>query len=87
MKNYVLYLGLVAGILTTGAGIPQVYQIYTTDNTDGISVIFALTYMIGLYIWTLYGHILNRPSLKWFSLISALFWSYISYKVIKHMII
>ena len=87
MKNYIFYIGFIAGLLTMSAGIPQIYHVYETDNTDGINILFAVTYMVGLYLWTLYGYLLRKPTLLWFNLIGALCWTYISYKVVKHMMV
>ena len=85
MKNFSLYVGFIAGFLTMVAGMPQVYEVYTTNKTAGINIMFALTYMIGLYLWTYYGYLLNIPAIYVFNLIGAFTWTYITYKIIKNM--
>ena len=84
MKTLSIYIGFIAGFLTMVAGMPQVYEIYETNKTDGIDILFAGTYMIGLYLWTLYGYLINIPAIYIFNLIGALSWTYITYKIIKN---
>ena len=79
------YIGLVAGFLTMAAGLPQVHDVYETDKTDGINIMFALTYAVGLYLWTYYGYRLDLPAIYIFNFIGAVCWTYITYKVIKNM--
>ena len=77
-------IGFLAGFLTTFASLPQVYEIYKTNKTKGISIMFAVTYTTGLLCWSYYGIKLNTPPIYIFNIISLFCWLYISYKVIQN---
>ncbi len=48
-------LGLVAGILTTSAFVPQVYKSWIAKSTRDISVIMYLVIVAGTLLWFIYG--------------------------------
>ncbi len=48
-------LGLVAGILTTSAFVPQVYKSWIEKSTRDISVIMYLVIVAGTVLWFIYG--------------------------------
>ena len=49
------FIGLLAGILTTGAFIPQVLKIWKTQSTKDISVSMYLVMITGVVLWLIYG--------------------------------
>lgn len=49
------FIGLLAGILTTGAFIPQVLKIWKTQSTKDISISMYLVMITGVVLWIVYG--------------------------------
>lgn len=48
-------IGLVAGTLTTLAFLPQVWHVWRTRQTRGLSLTWLLAFSLGLALWTTYG--------------------------------
>ena len=48
-------IGFVAGILTTGAFIPQVMRSWTTRDLAGISLSMYSFFTVGVALWLIYG--------------------------------
>jgi MtN3 and saliva related transmembrane protein len=58
--EYVTYIGFAAATLTTIAGFPQLYKTWKTKHTKDISVhMFALT-SAGVFLWLIYGLLINN---------------------------
>jgi len=53
-------LGSIAGIITTGSFIPQVYKTYKTKSVEDLSYWMLLLMLTGLTLWLLYGIELNE---------------------------
>jgi len=51
----ITHLGLVAGAITTAAGIPQVVRAYRTRHTRDISIWQPVLLNIGMALWLIYG--------------------------------
>ena len=49
------FVGLLAGILTTSANVPQVLKTYRTRSAEGLSRRMLLTLASGLALWLTYG--------------------------------
>ena len=58
--------GLLAGIFTTFAVVPQITKIFKYKSADDISLIFSLMFIVGGLLWLTYG-ILDRlvPIILW----------------------
>lgn len=52
-------VGLVAGILTTIAFLPQVRQTWRTKSTKDISLRMFLTFCTGVLLWFIYGFMIH----------------------------
>lgn len=52
MENAV---GIVAGILTSGAMIPQLVKVLKEKNVEDLSAIMLIVLIIGLSLWVWYG--------------------------------
>jgi MtN3 and saliva related transmembrane protein len=52
-------IGYLAAILTTAAYIPQVWKIYKTKDTRGLSAGMYALLVGGLGLWLAYGILLN----------------------------
>lgn len=53
--NYIDIIGTLAAICTTGSFIPQAYKIITTKDTKSISLLMYIIFVIGVFLWLLYG--------------------------------
>jgi MtN3 and saliva related transmembrane protein len=51
----ITHLGLVAGAITTAAGIPQVVRAYRTRHTRDISIWQPVLLNVGMTLWLIYG--------------------------------
>ncbi|MEI6306793.1 MAG: SemiSWEET transporter [Deltaproteobacteria bacterium] len=57
-----IYLGLLAGTLTSIAAIPQVLKTLRTRNVRDISIWQPLLFTVGVALWLAYGIMLhNQP--------------------------
>ncbi len=52
-------VGLLAGILTTIAFVPQVYQTWKSKSAKDLSLGMLLIMISGLILWLIYGLVLN----------------------------
>mgnify|MGYP001094529729 CR=1 FL=1 len=53
--NYVNIIGILAGVCTTVAVLPQIYKAIKTNNADDISPVFFSILVCGVALWTIYG--------------------------------
>jgi len=53
-------LGYIAGAITTGSFLPQVYKTYTSKSVEDLSYWMLLLMFTGLTLWFLYGVELNE---------------------------
>lgn len=56
---YVTILGFIAGILTTGSGIPQLFKAIKTQKTRDISIGWILMVVTGTFVWSVYGFLIS----------------------------
>jgi len=52
-------LGLVAGLLSTLAGLPQIIKIWRTKKTHDISLGMYIILSAGIFLWIVYGIIIK----------------------------
>ena len=63
MIKHIEIIGIVAGILTTIAHIPQCYTLYKSINLNhDVSIWTYIILFIGLILWLIYGYNLRLPS-------------------------
>lgn len=55
----VTHLGLLAGAITTAAGIPQVVKAYRSKRVRDISIWQPILLNIGMVLWLIYGVLLK----------------------------
>ena len=53
--NWITVMGLLAGMCTTAAFLPQVVKIFRTRKTEDISLGMYIILSIGILLWILYG--------------------------------
>ncbi len=57
--DFITILGLVAGVLTTVAFLPQMFQIWLTKSAKDVSFVMLIIFMSGLFLWLIYGMIIG----------------------------
>lgn len=63
MNALINSIGLVAGLLTTAAFIPQVWKIYRTKSGKDISGRMFSLFSAGIVLWLIYGILLESMPL------------------------
>ena len=53
--NTINIISIIAGLLTTGAFVPQAVRIIRTKETQGISIAMYVIMCSGLFLWMIYG--------------------------------
>lgn len=48
-------IGLIAGVLTTSAFVPQVYKTWKSKSAESLSLTMYLVFFIGIILWLIYG--------------------------------
>tara|TARA_B100000780_G_scaffold105106_1_gene73592 strand:- start:876 stop:1136 length:261 start_codon:yes stop_codon:yes gene_type:complete len=56
--NWVNYIGIFAGILTTISFIPQVIKVWKSKSTKDLSAWWLLIFCVGVSSWLLYGFLI-----------------------------
>ncbi len=51
----IMYLGLLAGALTTSSAFPQLIKSYKTRSTEDLSLWFLVVLLSGVTLWISYG--------------------------------
>ncbi len=57
--DYITALGYIAGTLTTVAFIPQLVKVWKTRRTRDISLIMFAVISSGIFLWLIYGLLIN----------------------------
>ncbi len=57
--DWTMILGLVAGICTTAAVIPQLWKAWKTKKVSDVSPGMFFVLIAGLALWTVYGFLQN----------------------------
>jgi MtN3 and saliva related transmembrane protein len=63
MSRWIDGIGLIAGLLTTTAFVPQVWKIYRTKSGRDISARMISLFTTGLVLWLIYGILLRSVPL------------------------
>ena len=71
----ITHLGLLAGAITTSAGIPQVVKAYRTKQTRDISIWQPVLLNVGMTLWLIYGILLRDAPLIFANAISIFCYS------------
>ena len=53
--DYLFWIGIFAGSLTTPAFLPQVIKAYKSKETKDLSLIMFIVFSSGLILWIVYG--------------------------------
>jgi len=53
--DYLFWIGILAGTLTTVAFLPQVIKAYKSKETKDLSLVMFIIFSSGLILWIVYG--------------------------------
>ena len=56
-------IGFVAALLTTSAFVPQVVKIWKSKSSKGVSVSMYLVLLLGVFLWGVYGYLIDSMSI------------------------
>lgn len=56
-------IGIVAGVLTTGSFLPQVFKIIRERDTASISLAMYGAFSLGVLLWLIYGVMIWSPAI------------------------
>ena len=79
-------IGFAAAFLTTIAFIPQVIQVWKSKSVEGLSLTTYIIFIIGVFLWFLYGLSIGSLSMIIANFITVLLASVIIYFIIKSKI-
>ena len=57
------YIGFIAAFLTTGSFLPQAIKTIKTKNTKSISLGMYLLFVIGAFLWLVYGLLIEDTAI------------------------
>ena len=77
-------IGFVAATLTTASFIPQVFQTIKTKRTKDISLGMYIAVTSGVFLWLIYGLLLNSPPMYLANGITFFLAAIILYLKLKH---
>ncbi|RLJ01855.1 MAG: hypothetical protein DRP10_02990 [Candidatus Aenigmatarchaeota archaeon] len=61
--NYIIFIGLIAGALTTISLLPQIIKTLKLKETRDISLLWCITIFTGIFLWVIYGLLINDAPL------------------------
>ena len=68
-----IWLGYMAGALTTFSFIPQIIRVFKTKSAHDISLIFNVTLFVGILLWLAYGILSkDKPIIIWNAIAAVL---------------
>lgn len=79
-------LGFIAGTLTTGSCLPQVYKVIKTGKTRDLSLIAYTILVVGCGLWVIYGSLIGSVALITTNVFSFLFLGTIWILILKNRI-
>lgn len=66
-------IGLLAGLTTTFAFLPQIVKTYKTKETKNISMIMYVIYIVGVMMWFVYAYMIGETAILISNTFSFLF--------------
>ena len=78
------YVGCIAAFLATFAFFPQVIKVWKTKSTKDISLLMFALFTLGVFLWLIYGIILNDIPIIFANLITLILSLFILINKIKY---
>jgi MtN3 and saliva related transmembrane protein len=82
--NEIQILGFIAGIITSGAMLPQLVKTWQTKKTEGLSIKMFVVYLVGFGTWITYGFIRGDVPIIATNIISVIITSALLWLKIKY---
>ena len=76
-------VGSIAAFLTTVAFVPQAYKVYKTNQTKDLSLFLFLIFSLGVFMWLIYGIMIEDLPIMIANSITLFLSLYILYKKIS----
>ena len=70
--NNIEIIGIIAGLFTTGAPIPQIIKIIKTKSASDISLWMLAILILGLILWLTYGLFMNAFALVLWNIVALM---------------
>ena len=80
----IIFLGFLAAFLTTVAFLPQVIKTWQTRKTRDISLITYIILFTGVFLWLVYGFLIENSPLIFANLVTLILVSFILFLKIKY---
>ena len=77
-------LGFVAGFLTTVSFLPQAIKAWKTKSTKDISLPMYLVFILGVFLWIIYGFMINSLVVLLANAVTLLIALFILYMKIRY---
>ncbi len=79
-------IGTIAAILTTISFLPQALQVIKTRNTEGISLGMYAMFVLGVFLWSIYGYTIGDRAILISNFITCTLASIVLYYKIRYSI-
>ena len=80
MKDFHIgIIGIIAGVLTTSSFIPQIIKIVKTRQVKDLSLLMFIFFTAGIFLWLIYGILIEEMPIILANSIGLVFCSYILY--------
>jgi len=77
-------LGFIAGILTSGAALPQVVKSWRTRSVTDLSTVMLTMLNLGLLLWAIYGVIRRDWPITFTNSFSFMLWGSLLWLKVRH---
>jgi MtN3 and saliva related transmembrane protein len=57
--DYTMVIGLIAGLLTTIAFVPQLTKTWKSKSAKDVSLVMLMTFTTGVLLWLIYGLLIH----------------------------
>ncbi len=57
--DYIIFVGLIAGALTTVSLLPQIFKTMKLKETKDISLTWCVILFSGVFLWVVYGFLIS----------------------------
>jgi len=82
--NNIEIVGLIAGVLTTIAYLPQVRKTWKTKSVKELSLSMYIVMFIGVMLWLSYGILMNSISIILANIVTGILTSTLIYFKLKY---
>jgi MtN3 and saliva related transmembrane protein len=82
--NFLTILGFSAATFTTIAFVPQLMRTWQTKSAKDVSLAMLVCFCFGVFLWIIYGMILNQPPIIVANIITLIFNLMILYCKLKY---